>query len=201
MNPYFSLRLWSILFYRSIKTHIHFYKSLLLYNIALLPGNIDWCEVSLIQRIWTLCSFLQMSFFLNKIVINILRSWKSLLPILSIALCRMVWFMVFNTTFNNISVISWQSVLLVQETRVPGENHRPAISWRERVNFQGDDDEIHFVQDQHALYFHSASLLKQQSADRHVSPLWHIILIPANQSLLFLLNAANLAEKQQMPIS
>ena len=36
--------------------------------------------------------------------------------------------MVFNTTFNNISVISWQSVLLVEETRVPGENHRPVIS-------------------------------------------------------------------------
>jgi hypothetical protein len=35
------------------------------------------------------------------------------------------WFMVFNTTFNNISVISWQSVLLVEETGVyvPGENH------------------------------------------------------------------------------
>jgi hypothetical protein len=31
--------------------------------------------------------------------------------------------MVFNATFNNISVISWQSVLLVEETRVPGENH------------------------------------------------------------------------------
>jgi hypothetical protein len=29
---------------------------------------------------------------------------------------------VFNTTFNNISDISWQSVLLVEETRVPGEN-------------------------------------------------------------------------------
>ncbi len=29
--------------------------------------------------------------------------------------------MVFKTTFNNISVISWQSVLLVEETRVPGE--------------------------------------------------------------------------------
>jgi hypothetical protein len=27
---------------------------------------------------------------------------------------------VFNTTFNNISVISWQSVLLVEETRGPG---------------------------------------------------------------------------------
>ena len=38
----------------------------------------------------------------------------------------MVWFMVFNDTFNNISVISWRSVLLVGETGVPGENHRPA---------------------------------------------------------------------------
>jgi len=38
------------------------------------------------------------------------------------------WFMVFNTTFNNISDILWQSVLLVEETRVPRENHRPAAS-------------------------------------------------------------------------
>jgi hypothetical protein len=35
----------------------------------------------------------------------------------------------FNTTFNNISVISWQSVLLLEETRVPGENHRPLASY------------------------------------------------------------------------
>jgi hypothetical protein len=34
--------------------------------------------------------------------------------------------MVFNVTFNNISAISWMSVLLVKETIVPGENHRPA---------------------------------------------------------------------------
>jgi hypothetical protein len=31
--------------------------------------------------------------------------------------------MALNATFNNISVISWQSVLLMEETRVPGENH------------------------------------------------------------------------------
>ena len=35
--------------------------------------------------------------------------------------------MVFNTTFNNISVILWQSVLLVVETGVPGENHQPVV--------------------------------------------------------------------------
>jgi hypothetical protein len=34
-------------------------------------------------------------------------------------------FILLNATFNNISVISWQSVLLVEETGVPGENHRP----------------------------------------------------------------------------
>jgi hypothetical protein len=33
------------------------------------------------------------------------------------------WFMVFNATFNNISVKSWWLVLLVEETRVPGGNH------------------------------------------------------------------------------
>ena len=33
----------------------------------------------------------------------------------------MVWFMVFHATFNNISVISWRSVLLVEETGVPRE--------------------------------------------------------------------------------
>jgi hypothetical protein len=33
--------------------------------------------------------------------------------------------MVFNATFNNISVISWRSILLME---VPGENHIPAAS-------------------------------------------------------------------------
>ena len=33
----------------------------------------------------------------------------------------MVWFMVFTVTFKTMSVISLRSVLLVEETRVPGE--------------------------------------------------------------------------------
>ena len=33
--------------------------------------------------------------------------------------------MVFNATFNNISVILWRSVLSVDETEEPKENHRP----------------------------------------------------------------------------
>ena len=32
---------------------------------------------------------------------------------------------VFKSTFNNISVISWCSGLLVKEIREPGEHHRP----------------------------------------------------------------------------
>jgi hypothetical protein len=41
-------------------------------------------------------------------------------------LITVVWFIVFNVTFNNISVISWRSILLVEEIRVPGENLRNA---------------------------------------------------------------------------
>jgi hypothetical protein len=36
--------------------------------------------------------------------------------------------MVFNAIFNNISAISWWLVLLIEETEVPGENHRPVDS-------------------------------------------------------------------------
>jgi hypothetical protein len=36
--------------------------------------------------------------------------------------------MVISATFNNISAISWRSVLLVEEIGVPGENHRPAAT-------------------------------------------------------------------------
>ena len=45
-----------------------------------------------------------------------------------IARFGLVWFMVLNTTFNNISVISCLSVLWKAETEVPGKNLRPVIS-------------------------------------------------------------------------
>ena len=41
---------------------------------------------------------------------------------------QMAWLMVFNATFNNISVILWQSVLLVEEIGIFGENHWPVAS-------------------------------------------------------------------------
>ena len=39
----------------------------------------------------------------------------------------MVRVIVSNAIFNNISVISWWLDLLVEETGVSGENHRPAV--------------------------------------------------------------------------
>jgi len=41
--------------------------------------------------------------------------------------------MVFNATFNNISVISWQSVLLVEEAGIPGE--KPPICRKSLTDF------------------------------------------------------------------
>jgi hypothetical protein len=46
-----------------------------------------------------------------------------------------VCLMVFNATFNNISVISWRSILLVEETGGPGENHQPVTRTH---NISGD---------------------------------------------------------------
>jgi hypothetical protein len=52
-----------------------------------------------------------------------------------------------------------------------------AISWREQVTIWWDDDDVHFVLDEHAeLSFYSATSLKQQSAGRHVAPLGQVIL-------------------------
>jgi hypothetical protein len=42
--------------------------------------------------------------------------------------------MVFNAPFNNISVMSWCSVLLVEETGVPRENNGPVASYLQTVS-------------------------------------------------------------------
>jgi hypothetical protein len=52
------------------------------------------------------------------------------------SLCQVLWWLfrvraralVCSATLNNISVISWRSVLLLEETEVPGENYRPVAS-------------------------------------------------------------------------
>jgi hypothetical protein len=52
----------------------------------------------------------------NRFILSKKRVWRG------------VRVMVFNATFNNISVISLWSVLLVEESGGPGENHWPATS-------------------------------------------------------------------------
>jgi hypothetical protein len=80
-------------------------------------------------------------------------------------------------------VLHWGSELVSGCCLKPTQ-HFSAISWREQVNFQWNDDEFRFVLDQHAeLDIHSASSLKQHSAGRHVVPLGHIILILIPDSL------------------
>jgi hypothetical protein len=77
-------------------------------------------------------------------------------------LCDKVCQWLCNVTFNNISDISWLSVLLVEETGVPGENHRPVAShwqtlshnvvsctarmnWLRTHNVSGDTVSIYFL--------------------------------------------------------
>ena len=45
-----------------------------------------------------------------------------------------LWVKVFNATFNNITAILWWSVLLVEETGVPRENHWSATSHRQTLS-------------------------------------------------------------------
>ena len=63
--------------------------------------------------------------------------------------------MVFNATFNDITVISWWSVLLVEEIGVSVENHRPVASHRQTLSHNvamswvGTDK---FKDDRHGLH-------------------------------------------------
>ena len=58
---------------------------------------------------------------IGKYICNNLLSYKKIYQNSSLFVCLML----SNATFNNISLISWLSVLLVKETGVTGENYRP----------------------------------------------------------------------------
>ena len=59
---------------------------------------------------------------------NIILKWRFCTIFMIIHQVGLSRFKMFNATFNNISVISWRSVSLVEETGVPRENHRPVAS-------------------------------------------------------------------------
>jgi hypothetical protein len=74
-------------------------------------------------------------------------------------------------------------------------------SWREQVYFQRDDDEVRFVLDLTRWVVFLIVLAHWNNSPR-VDMLLHsdtLVWFRANQSLLFLINAACLAEKRQIP--
>ena len=61
--------------------------------------------------------------------------WVSLFKLFFYSVGGGVMDMVFNATFNNILVISWRWVLLVEETGEPGENHWPVASHWQTLSY------------------------------------------------------------------
>jgi hypothetical protein len=104
----------------------------------------------------------------------------------------MIWFIVFNATFSNISALSWRPDWVVEEA---GENHQTTD---QRTIFHGENM-LHFDEKWwwcplytrlctcflSWTFFYSASSLKQQFVCRHVVPLRHIILIPSQPVFVF----------------
>jgi hypothetical protein len=86
--------------------------------------------------------------------------------------------MMLNATFNNISVISWRSVLLMEEIGVPGENHRPVPSYWQII----ENERLFKCSHCLCINFSSACM-------KYISQRWHDIPEPVF-ALFFLLRAA-----------
>jgi hypothetical protein len=100
--------------------------------------NINWMKrLNIINCIWIIkshvkqCKCLEiLPIMVKSVNLMILQMYCSIISCLHIRF-GLHWLMVFNATFNNISVISWRSVLLVGENGIPRENHRPVAShWK-----------------------------------------------------------------------
>ena len=87
-------------------------------------GNLDFYS-DIVQ--WLMKQYITADMLLQSDTLSWLQSNKILLLIGVCLVEGGLW--CFNATFNNISAISWQPVLLMEETGVPSEkNHRPATS-------------------------------------------------------------------------
>ena len=63
-------------------------------------------------------------FYISEDYVLISKHQSHIYVMLSVLNEILGWLMVVNATLNNISVTSGQSILLVDETGVPGEDHR-----------------------------------------------------------------------------
>jgi hypothetical protein len=62
--------------------------------------------------------------------VTVLSQISERLCIYVLSVSILFYFLVLNATFSNISAISWQPVLVVEEAREPGDNYRPwASNW------------------------------------------------------------------------
>jgi hypothetical protein len=98
---------------------------------------VEWFEA---QRILGVDKVVTYPYRLNANALKVLKYYESvgLLDIINgfylpevgeyCLACLFVYLVVVHTTFNNISVISWRSVLLVVESGGPHKNHRPVAS-------------------------------------------------------------------------
>jgi hypothetical protein len=66
------------------------------------------------------CERFELIGFVNNVAIETLMKIQFFYQIFACRMYVRLRFMVLNVTFNNISVMSWRSVLLVEETGVPG---------------------------------------------------------------------------------
>ena len=97
---------------------ILFSRSCLIVDLLLYYNNIIWIVWPTIQN--RKCFWINWirAFCVQSAVFKQMYTWSL------IEMCVRFMFMVFNTNFNNISVVTWRSVLFVEETEGPGENHR-----------------------------------------------------------------------------
>ena len=118
----------------TVSSHSHFYRTLYLYKLKNWERGQSRRNVGIHFKCFFLIDWFLL-FVWRRVISLLITLWHLRWGGTSILKAGLAWFMVFNATFNNISVISWRSVLLVEETGGPGENHRPVGShWQTLVS-------------------------------------------------------------------
>jgi hypothetical protein len=97
---------------------IHIFKCIIVFYVSVIAVDGDMMELFTFM-IWLNCLYSIHCLSLKKNLCRINLKTSRYKFILWLSSCINVRVMVFNATFNNISVILWRSVLLVEETGVP----------------------------------------------------------------------------------
>jgi hypothetical protein len=108
--------IWKVSFYKLLAMHIHMMPIIYIQ----LPHNLNFNSIS--KDLWiAMFNYWKFSVQFYRVFRQIVHFTQDIILPNRVRVRGMV----FNATFNNISVISWRSVLLVEETR---EKHRPVAS-------------------------------------------------------------------------